>query len=421
MAEKIKQLFKNGFFHILGSSFINKCIAFVTNILIVRFLTKHDYGVFTSAFNVFYIVFLFSGLGITSGILYFCSKNISRDEKTSYYKYSLKFGLFSELILSAALLLYGLFANVGIEESRYYIIGLALLPFAAFFFDYYSIILRAEKDNKKYALLLNLNSVFYAVFGVAGALLGGVWGTIIGRYLAYLVSDIIGAGYCRKYISSWNILPGKENRSDLLKYSVKAGITSALNVILYRIDIYVITIVVADASILASYKVGTALPENVNFIPQCIMVYYLPVFIQNLADTEWIKRKTKEIYLFVGAVSLAIGAVMIVFAPLIIKIIWGEAYLDAVPCLRILSVSFIFLSTFRMTSTNILLALKRTGYTMFVSIITGLVNIVLDVVMTVRFGSIGAAYATLIVTILASVLSFPYTIYIIYSGKKKYY
>ena len=420
MVERIKQLFKSGFFHILGSSFINKCIAFVTNILIVRFLTKHDYGVFTSAFNVFFIVFLFSGLGITSGILYFCSKNISRDEKTSYYKYSLKFGLFSELILSLVLLLYGLFANVGIEESRYYIIGLALLPFAAFFFDYYSIILRAEKDNKKYALLLNLNSVFYAVFGVAGALLGGVWGTIIGRYVAYIISDIIGAMYCRQYISKWNILLEKAEQSDLLKYSVKAGITSALNVILYRIDIYVITIIVADASILASYKVGTALPENVNFIPQCIMVYYLPVFIQNLADTDWIKRKTKEIYLFVGAVSLAIGAIMIVFAPLIIRIIWGEAYLDAVPCLRILSVSFMLLSTFRMTSTNILLALKRTGYTMFVSIITGLANIVLDVVMTVRYGSIGAAYATLMVTVLASLLSFPYTIYIIYSGKKKY-
>ena len=188
--------------------------------------------------------------------------------------------------------------------------------------------------------------------------------------------------------------------------------------ILYRIDIYVITIVIADASILASYKVGTVLPENVNFIPQCIMVYFLPVFIQNLADIGWIKRKTKEIYLFVGAVSLAIGVVMIVFAPLIIRIIWGEAYLDAVPCLRILSVSFVVLSTFRMTSTNILLALKRTGYTMFVSIISGLVNIILDVVMTIRYGSIGAAYATLIVTVFAAFLSFPYTLYIIYKTEK---
>ena len=418
MIDRIKIMFKDGFFHILGSSFINKCIAFVTNILIVRFLTKHDYGVFTSAFNVFYIVFLFSGLGITSGILYFCSKNISRDEKTSYYNFSLKFGLFSELVLSIILLLYGLLADVGIEESRYYIIGLSLLPFAAFYFDYYSIILRAEKDNKKYALFLNLNSVFYAVFGVAGALLGGIWGTIIGRYVAYLISDLLGARFCRQYKSNWNTLLGKTDQSDLIRYSVKAGITSALNVILYRIDIYVITIVIADASILASYKVGTALPENVIFIPQCIMVYFLPVFIQNLADIGWIKRKTKEIYLFVGAVSLAIGVVMIVFAPLIIRIIWGEAYLDAVPCLRILSVSFIVLSTFRMTSTNILLALKRTGYTMFVSIISGLVNIILDVVMTIRYGSIGAAYATLIVTVFAAFLSFPYTLYIIYKTEK---
>jgi O-antigen/teichoic acid export membrane protein len=151
------------------------------------------------------------------------------------------------------------------------------------------------------------------------------------------------------------------------------------------------------------------------------MVYFLPLFIQHLTDTEWIKRKTKDIYFFVGAISSIIGAIMYVFAPLIVRILWGEKYLDAVPCMRVLSVSFFFLSTFRITSTNILLALKKAGYTLVVSIITGVTNIILDVLMTIRFGSIGAAYATLIVTFLASLLSFPYVLYVVYSGKKAYY
>ena len=51
MGERIKHLFKDGFFHILGSSFINKCIAFITNIILVRILSKNDFGVFTGAFN----------------------------------------------------------------------------------------------------------------------------------------------------------------------------------------------------------------------------------------------------------------------------------------------------------------------------------------------------------------------------------
>ena len=421
MIDRIKDLGKGGFFHILGSTFINKVIAFVTNVLLVRFLTKHDYGVFTGSFNVFFIVFLFSGLGITSGVLYFCSKSIGREEKTEYYNYALRFGLFSEIALSVAMVVYGLFGYVGIEATRPYILLLAPLPFAAFIFDYYSIILRAEKSNVKYSKLLNINSFLYLVFGVGGALLGGIGGTIAGRYLAYLVSSLIGVRYCKEFIDQgWTAKLPKEKSSDINRYSFKAGITSALNVILYRIDVAVIQVVVADASILASYKTGTALPENLSFIPQCVMIYYLPVFIQNISNTEWIKKKVKEIYLFVGAISLALGAVLFIFAPLIISIIWGKEYLDAVPCMRVLAVSFVVLSTFRTTSTNILLALKRAGYTMVVSIITGVANILLDVFMTLEYGSIGAAYATLIVTILASLLSFPYVMYIIYSGKEKY-
>lgn len=421
MLDRLKGLFRGGFFHVLGSSFLNKIIAFLSNIVLVRILSKVDYGVFTGAFNVYFIVYLFSGLGITSGILYFCSKDIGEAEKKTYYRYAFRFGLLSELLLSVALVVYGVFGNVGIEETRAYIISLAGLPFVSFLFDFFAIILRAEKDNRKYSMLLNIHSALYAALAIIGALAAGITGTIVGRYLSYVAAGIVGAKFCGKYFTvSWKQHLEKERVRDLTRYSLKAGITSALNVILYRIDVFVITLVVADAAILASYKTGTTLPENLNFIPQCMMVYYVPLFVQKLGDTAWIRRKTKEIYLFVGGVSLALGALVYIFAPLIVTVLWGENYLDAVPCMRILTVSFVILSTFRMTSTNLLLSLKRAGYTMFVSLITGLVNIGLDVLLTVRYGSIGAAWATLIVTVLAAALSFPYVLYIVYSGKKKY-
>ena len=419
--ERIKELFQRGFFHILGSTVINKIIAFLANIAIVRILTKHDYGVFTGAFNVFFIVFLFSGMGIVNGILYYCSKDVPREEKKSFYAWAVRFGLWTEVLLSAAILIYGLFFNVGIEEMRVYILSLAPLPFLAFIFDYYSIILRAEKDNKRYSLYLNIHSALYAGLAILGGLCFGIAGTIAGRYLAYVIADVIGYYFCRDYADiSWKGRPSPEARKDIRKYSLKAGITSALNVILYRIDVAVIALVVADASVLASYKTGAQLPENMNFIPQSLMVYFVPLFVQHLGNGEWIRKKTKEIYLAAAGVSFVLGTAVYALAPWIVQILWGEAYLDAVPCMRILTVSFVILSAFRITSTNILLSLKRAGYTMAVSIITGTVNIGLDVVLTMKYGSIGAAWATLIVTVLAAALSFPYVLYIVYSGKEKY-
>ena len=306
--EMIRGLFQRGFFHILGSTFINKIIAFLANIAIVRILTKHDYGVFSGAFNVFFIVFLFSGLGIANGILYFCSKDIRREDKKSYYAWAVRFGLWTEVLLSAAILIYGLFFNVGIEEMRGYIISLCALPFFAFIFDYYSVILRAEKDNKKYSLYLNIHSALYAGLAIIGAVFWGIAGTIIGRYLAYIIADIIGYFFCKDYADiAWTGRPDGEARRDIRKYSLKAGITSALNVILYRIDVAVIAMVVADASILASYKTGAQLPENMNFIPQCLMVYFVPLFVQHLGNGAWIRRKTKEVYLAAFGTSAAIG------------------------------------------------------------------------------------------------------------------
>lgn len=418
--EMIRGLFRRGFFHILGSTFINKIIAFLANIAIVRILTKHDYGVFSGAFNVFFVVFLFSGMGIANGILYFCSKDISREEKKGMYAWAVRFGLWTEVLLSAAILIYGLFFNVGVEEMRGYILSLSALPFFAFLFDYYSVILRAEKDNRRYSLYQNIHSALYAGLAILGAVFFGIAGTIAGRYLAYIIADVVGHYFCKDYADiSWRGRPGDSVRKDIRKYSLKAGVTSALNVILYRIDVAVIALVVADATVLASYKTGAQLPENMNFIPQVLMVYFVPLFVQHLGDGGWIRRKTKEVFLASFGVSLVLGAGIYVLCPWIVQLLWGENYLDAVPVMRILTVSFVVLSV-RMTSTNILLALKRAGYTMAVSIITGIVNIGLDVWLTMKWGSIGAAWATLIVTVLAAAMSFPYVMYIVYSGKEKY-
>ena len=420
MINRIEKLIKGGFFHILGSTFVNKCIAFITNIFLVRIFTKSEYGIFTGAFNVYYIVFLFSGLGIISGILFFCSKNIDRSKKNAYYRFSLFFGLISEAVLSGTLVVFGLVGKVGIEETRKYIYLLSLLPFLAFIFDYYSIILRAEKDNRKYSILLNCNSIFYALFGVLGAYFWGISGSIIGRYIAYFISSIIGHFFCQRYIDFK--MAGRlvnDNIIDILKYSIKAGVTSALNVILYRIDVMIIALVVADAAILAAYKTGASLPENANFIPQAMMVYFLPLFIEHASDRVWIKRHVKSIYLSMAGVSSFIGIILFIFAKPIVILLWGAKYLDAIPCMRILTVSFVVLSTFRITSTNILLAFKRAGYTLIVSLVSGIVNIILDVYMTVHYGSIGAAYATLIVTILAALLSFPYVLYLVKWSNEK--
>ena len=53
LAVQAKNLLNRGFFHILGSTLTNKLIVFASNILIVRFLTQDEYGVFSYANSIY--------------------------------------------------------------------------------------------------------------------------------------------------------------------------------------------------------------------------------------------------------------------------------------------------------------------------------------------------------------------------------
>ena len=384
----IKTLLKKGLFHIMGSTFVNKIIGFITNVAIVKILTKTEYGIFSSAFNTYAMVALFSGFGIANGILYFCSDKEKKEKRLAYYDFSLKYGIISDILLMIILVVYGLCGPVGIVKSRKYVVFLAALPLAAYIQNFFSMVLRTRKENVKYSRLLNINSFSYAIFAVIGSYMWGIYGTIMGRYLAFLLTAIIGAFYCRPYLEFTKLsyrLTRKE-KLNIIKYSSANGAVSALNSILYMIDVWLIGYLVADAEILASYKVATVIPEHMTFIPSCVAIVFFPMFVEQSDNIEWLLKNIKKLYRSMVALSGVIAMVMIIASPLIIKILWGNQYVDAVLCFKILAISFFFLSSFRILTTNILVALGKVKFNLVVSIIVGVLNIMLDIVLIYYFG-----------------------------------
>jgi O-antigen/teichoic acid export membrane protein len=105
---KIKTLFKTGFFHIFGSSVINKVIAFLSSVVLVRILTKPEYGVFTYAWNIYSIVLILNGMGIESGVLQISSEHSGDIEYANRASnYGIRFGIKFDLLLFAVILVLG--------------------------------------------------------------------------------------------------------------------------------------------------------------------------------------------------------------------------------------------------------------------------------------------------------------------------
>lgn len=411
----MKSLSKIGLFHVFGSYTINRVIAFITNTVIVRLLSKEEFGVFGSAYNVYSLFIILNGFGMINAVLLYCSEERGEQEKRSLYRYTLKWGFFSAVLLSAGMLLYGFYGRVGIQESSRYIIALSVLPLFDYVQQYILVFYRIRCDNKTFARLLTINTCAHFLFDCAGALMWGVGGTIAGRYLAYIVTIAVGTLVGKetfKRAGKSTGLPATQKR-DIWNYALKSGSASALNQIVYLIDIALISYLVSDAMVVASYKTAAMIPEALSFIPQSVIVTVLPYFARKQQDGEWVKDKSKKLFIGMAAMNFLISLFLWIMAPFIIEILWGEKYLDSVPYFRILSISYFFLGTFRLFSTNLLAIFHRVTFNFSISLLTGVSNILLDYFMVKKYGAIGAAWATLFTVVIASLCSFPYLIYVI--------
>lgn len=404
--ENLKILIDKGLFHIFGTNVINSGIAFITNILIVKFLTKSDYGVFSYANNALSIFSLMTGLGISSGLLQFCSEQRNKTEKAAFFRFGFKLGISFNIILGLGIWIYGNFAHIAIRESAQYIKLLMFLPVFELGYSLFTIILRTKKENKQYSLLLNFNSITYSALSCLGAVIAGIPGTIIGRYVSFSCSIIIGVYFCRSDIKSIieaGVLE-KIKKKEIVKYSTVCCASNSISQLLYLLDVYLIGVYIGDSSIVASYKTATLIPTALTFIPSGIMVFIYPYFAEHNKDWEWIVKQMKRLFKILAVINIIISLGLFLFAPIIIKILWGDSYMDSLVPLRILSVNYFFLSTIRIPCGNILAMLRKVKVNLYISIISGVANIILDIWLIQKLGSNGAAFATLGVVLISSVL-----------------
>lgn len=416
---KIKTLFKSGFFHIFGSSVINKVIAFLSSVVLVRILTKTEYGVFTYAWNIYSIVLILNGMGIESGVLQISSEHSGDIEYANRASnYGIRFGVKFDLILFAIILGVGLFAPLKIEASREVLCLLCMLPMAQLLFQMTTSFLRAQKRNQEYARLTVINTVMVFAVSAGCAFLFREKGLVAGYYVAYITSFVIGIfSYRIRLFNKSSKLTG-DDKTALLKISAITMCNNGLSQLMYLLDVFVLGIVDPQETILASYKVATMIPSALAFIPLALITYLYPYFAEHQNDGDWCLNRYKQILLGLGGFNALLSTILFAGAPLIIRLLFGEQYLDAVPVFRILSVNYFFSGTFRILSGNLLVTQRKLKFNLFVAIVSSLTNVVADYFFIQWWGSIGAALATVLVVFVSSVLSTTYLVYTFRQNRK---
>lgn len=412
---KIKKLLQTGFLHIFGSSTINKIVTFLSSVVLVRILSKTEYGAFTYAWNIYSIILLLNGFGMETGILQLCSERGSdRTYVNSVTRYGLGFGLKADALLVLLLLGIGLFAPLKVDGASELLCLLCLLPALQLLFGIINARLRSEKRNQEYARLSTFNTVAVFLLTAGFAFLLRQRGMVLGYYLAYTCSICLALKTgCFRPAPAPSL--ERPERKALISIALVSMCNNGLSQLMYLLDVFVLGIVDPQETLLATYKVATLIPSALPFIPLSLIIYLYPYFAERRNDRNWCLKRYKQVLLGLGCFNALLSAGLFLMAPWIVRLLFGELYLDSVPVFRLLSLNYFISGTFRILSGNLLVTQRKLKFNLLVALISGGANIAADFLFIRWWGSLGAALATVLVTLISSILS---TSYLIYTFKK---
>ena len=415
--EYVKKSIEQGILWIFGSSIISQICGFISSIVVIRHLAKVDYGFYVDASNIYGYVAVFAGMGLTSAILQYCSEVRPEEEKNMVYKYSLQKGsMFNIILIISILALAFLKMNMNQEQAAFYLALMCLVPFFSYFNSYIQVILRVKRKNKHFACVNIIYSIFVVFGNICFTLKWGVTGLIFSIYLSTIVSTMVGLfflyndGFLTNLMKVNSKLP-KAERTGINNYSLLCSITNFSSNILVLLDITCINIIINDAAVLADYKVGSILPSACMFVPTCLITFFYPDIVEKFSRSinEFIPFIKKIVFTFCS-MSIVVSLLLFILAPFLIGFIYGEKYLTSVGIMRILCINFMISAGINKLMGNLIAAFKQVHVNLIFSVIAGITNIVLDVILITMIGSEGAAIATLIITCLLSVMECMYVL-----------
>jgi O-antigen/teichoic acid export membrane protein len=417
-----ENLLEKGFFHIFSANVINKFILFGTSFVLVHTLSKDDYGNWAYAMNNISFFLLFSGLGVNNGVLYYGALTEDKNKRQSFFKFAVNFGIIFNIIIAIILLISTYVLDNPLEGSRVILRYLSLLPLCYIVIEIFQGYLRSDLKNREFSLLTIVNSTLLFVFILFGALFYSLKGIILAHYLAYSLSILFAILLCKKNLNHFEnrCILSRNFKWEFIKYSSITSLTNAVSSILYLLDIFLIGIMIKDASILASYKTATIIPFALNFIPLSIMIFIGPYFTKMSKNYDHVKNYYIMLKRSVLALNICISTGLYIFAPHVIQICFGKDYLDSVTVFRILIIGYFIAGTFRIPNGNLLANLGKVKINLIVAIISSTFNIIFDILLISKYGSIGAAITTLSIFIISSLITEIYLMKILHIKIKDY-
>lgn len=386
---------------------IGMLLGFVSRIIIVRYITQTDFGIYSLALVLMNIFAVISTLGLQEGaarqISFYRGKNDSSKVRGIVLS-ALQIALIASVLLSLVLFLTSDFISIKFFHSPELSDPIKIFSIAIPFFvliNIFTAIFRGfdRAQEQVYFRTILMSTLFLLLliaviflldlrfFGVVYAFVASIVLTCI----AFAVYTIKKSPLAIRWERSVNVSPV---RKELLFFSLPLFAV----VMLQSITTWTDTLMLGYfkmPDVVGLYNAALPLANLLPIILASMNFLYLPIASQLFAKNqiEEIKRTYAVLTKWIFSATLPIFLILFLFPEAVLNILFGSRYIGAAIALQILSLGF-FTHSILGPNGNTLIVIGKTRFLMWSVLITAIVNIILNVALIPPLGIIGAAIAT---------------------------
>lgn len=413
LVEGAGKLCSTGFFSIFMSCVVMKIIGFLGGMLLVRLLSKSDYGAYSYVLNAYGILTLLAdcGTGITS--VQMCSEVYGNPiRQSAIFSFALRNAMLVSLFSCLLLFFSGLFYPYSSPNLLLLTSSLFLLPVITNLNRFILNNAQIKLQNNTYAIINLFSSLMRYLILLPAAYFFSLKGAVYSDYLIQSAVLFFGVYRSKDFLcfrASEKKLP-REERFSFFKLSFSSALNNIINNSLTYCDVFLLGLILSSMEIIASYKVAAIIPTALMFIPSAVHVYVMPYFARHKDDIKWVKTRYFQVAGLMFAFNLIVCTGGTLTGSYILEILYGTGYRDASACFNVLLLGYFF-SSLRFITYIVIYTQRKVSVNIVITIVANVLNIILDVTLIPRFASLGAAWASTAVNVTVALIMFVYLLW----------
>ncbi len=383
--------------------------AFISRLIIARYWTESDYGIFSIAYSILSICTIISTLGLKQGVI----RNIAYSRGKKDYKKilglissSIYFSVIMSLLVGLVLFIFSEIIAIELFHEPRLIVPLRIfsicVPFLSLIGIFSSIYRGFDQVKPTIYFQFILLNMFFSILLVLIIYFNRSFENIFYALTAStVVTFILFIIYATPRTSFKKILKIKLVKSvisveakELLFFSLPLLGAAVLNMVILWTDTLMLGGLKTSADV-GLYNVAHPTAYLISFPLGSLLAIYIPVMSGLYAKRKFneIKRNFLIITKWLCSATLPLFIFLFLFPAPLIELIFGSNYVLAANALRILSLGLI-INNFVGPCGASLIAMGKSKFIMFATLIAATINIILNAILIPYYGIIGAAIAS---------------------------